>query len=106
MDDRSNQTTVFMSNETLGRYLQQLRENLCMTRREVASRYGTSTRLIAALETAKSRTSRKERRTFKGVYIEFLGYVRRIRRNDYVHRDFNLRGAQERLLEFYNAGRL
>jgi DNA-binding XRE family transcriptional regulator len=93
--------------ESYAHEIRQWRESLGWSRRKLASKFGTSTRRITACETDSQPVPRKEKRTYPMVFIQFLGYKVRCRRDWPVEdKKFNLVDMQEQILGSFNSSRL
>ncbi len=86
---------------TAGQEIAQTRELLGWSRRKLASKYGTSTRRIAAVEEDRDPKPRKEEPNHQMVFIPFLGYaVHYFSRRPVADRNFDLRQWQTRVLTY------
>ena len=89
---------------TAGQEIAKIRESLGWTRRELASRYGTSTRRIRAIETDSDPKPRKEDPRHCQVFIPYLGYqVHHFYRGPVTDRNFDLKQQQTRILGWLTA---
>lgn len=89
---------------TNGQLITGIRETLGWSRRKLASKFGTSTRKVVAMETDTDPQPRKENRVFRMLFIPFLGYSVRSY-TDLPVRDvnFDLNQQQARMLQFLSS---
>lgn len=88
-------------NITPGQLIAHIRESHGWSRRKLASKYGTSTRRIKAIELDRDPTPKLEQPQHKMVYIPFLGYsVRVFTRRPVADRNFDLQQQQTRVLKW------
>lgn len=86
---------------TAGQKIATLRESLGWTRRMLASKYGTSTRRVAAAEGDRDPKPKNEEPRHRMVFIPFLGYnVHCFSREPIADRNFDLGQTQSKLLLF------
>ena len=86
---------------TAGQEIAHVREYLGWTRRKLASKYGTSTRRVVAMESDCDPKPKKEQPRHSMVFMPFLGYsVHCFKRLPVSDRDFDLRQQQTRILHF------
>lgn len=86
---------------TAGQEIAQIRESLGWSRRKLASKYGTSTRRIAAAEGDRDPKPKKEEPRHRMVFIPFLGYsVHCFSREPIADRNFDLHREQSAVLLF------
>ena len=90
-----------MREKTAGERISDKRNALGLSRRKLASKFGTSTRRIIAMETDTDVKPRKEKRMYYSKFIPFLGYSVRCY-TDWPIRDtsFDLHQQQSCMLNF------
>ena len=64
-----------------GQKIRLIRERFGWSRRKLGSKLGLTLREMAALENDKDPKPRKEKRVYRSVFVEFLGYNIRVRDN-------------------------
>ncbi len=86
---------------TAGQEIAQMRESLGWSRRKLASKYGTSTQRIKAVELDMDPKPRKEQPFHENVFVAVLGYkIHRFTRRPVADQSFDLKQQQTRILHF------